>query len=52
MRELVQKQQQKINEMQQDMATYRYEMTGIKDEMRVLKVKCLFLYPNITIHYT
>jgi len=25
--------------MQQDMATYRYEMTGIKDEMRVLKVQ-------------
>lgn len=43
LRELVQKQQQKINEMQQDMATYRYEITGIKDEMRVLKVKCLFL---------
>lgn len=27
--------------MQQDMVNYRYEMTGIKDEMRVLKVKCL-----------
>lgn len=27
--------------MHQDMATYRYEMTGIKDEMRILKVKCL-----------
>lgn len=34
--------------MQQDMATYRYEVTGIKDEMRVLKVKCLNF---LTIHY-
>lgn len=29
--------------MQQDMASYRYEISGIKDEMRVLKVKCLFV---------
>lgn len=41
LRELVHKQHQKINEMQQDMVSYRYEITGIKDEMRVLKVKCL-----------
>lgn len=49
LRELVHKQQQKINEMQQDMATYRYEITGIKDEMRVLKVKSLFLLLTLNV---
>jgi len=44
LRELVQKQQQKINEMHQDMINYRYEMTSIKDEMRVLKVKCFSIF--------
>jgi hypothetical protein len=45
LRELVQKQNQKINDMQQEMAHQKLEMTSIKDEMRVLKVKCLFLLP-------
>ncbi|XP_025418474.1 E3 ubiquitin-protein ligase NRDP1 [Sipha flava] len=37
LRELVQKQNQKINDMQQEMAHQKLEMTSIKDEMRVLK---------------
>lgn len=43
LRELIQKQKQEMNEMQQDLTACKYVINDIKDEVHVLKVTFLFL---------